>query len=544
MPSPRTESLRSYVEGGRRDTLLLLLAGTLLFLPGLGARDLWNPDEPRYAEVAREMLLTGEYLVPHLNGEVYSQKPPLLFWAMAAAGRLTGQLDEAAARLPSVLSAIAALMLVHRLGKRLFSPRAAWIAAAAFATGSKILWQGRIGQIDMLLVALVSAAVWFWVRSWTENRPALVLGFYAFAGLGTIAKGPVSLLPPLLGTLGFLAWQRDRDGFRRLWLGRGLLVYAGVVLLWLVPAALVGGPEYLRAIAFRQTVERYADPWHHFQPWYYYLEVMPADFFPWSLLLPGALVAAWKGLDGERRRALRWAIAWCAATLLFFSVSPAKRTVYILTMYPALALLVGAGLDRIATSWPRHRGWVVWPLGGLALLLAAATAALPTIAARRAADIAALGPSLVPQLAALLTLVALAAAAAAWLAHRGQISHATAALAGGLAVITLAAALWVLPRFDAVKSARPLSEQLLRSLGPGEPYAIYPRLNAGFLFYTGKFCELPQGEAELREYAARSGRIWLLIKKSELAKLSPPLPLVEAAHDVDDREGYALLTKP
>jgi 4-amino-4-deoxy-L-arabinose transferase-like glycosyltransferase len=161
----RTDALRAYVAGGRRDTLLLVLAGTLLFLPGVGSRDLWNPDEPRYAEIAREMLSSGEYWVPHLNGEVYTQKPPLQFWAMAVAGKLTGDLDESAARLPAVLSAIAALVLVQRLGRRLFGARAAWIAAAAFATGTKILWQGRIGQIDMLLVALVAAAMWFWVRS-------------------------------------------------------------------------------------------------------------------------------------------------------------------------------------------------------------------------------------------------------------------------------------------------------------------------------------------------------------------------------------------
>lgn len=540
----RTDALRAYVAGGRRDTLLLVLAGTLLFLPGLGARDLWNPDEPRYAEIAREMLVTGEYWVPHLNGEVYTQKPPLQFWAMAAAGKLTGDLDEAAARLPAVLSAIAALVLVQRIGRRLFGARAAWIAAAAFATGAKILWQGRIGQIDMLLVALVAAAMWFWVRAWTEAKPGLALGFYFFAGLGTVAKGPVSLLPPLFGILAFLLWERDRVGLRRLWLGRGLLLYAGVVLLWLVPATLHAGLDYLPAIAFRQTVERYAEPWHHFQPWYYYLEVLPADFFPWSLLLPGALVAAWQGLAGERRRALRFAICWCVATLLFFSVSPAKRTVYVLTMYPALALLVGAGLDCVAAAWPRLRGWVVWPLAGLALMLGAAAAALPQLAARRAAEIAPLGPGLLPQLAALLVLLTLAAAGAALFARRGEISATVAALALGMALATVAAVLWVMPRFDAVKSARPLSAELLERIGPGEPYAIYPRLDASYLFYTHLFCELPRDEAELRAFAARPGRVWLLIKKKEIAKLAPPLPLVEAARDADEREGFALLTDP
>ncbi len=371
-----------------------------------------------------------------------------------------------------------------------------------------------------------------------------MLGFYAFAGLGTVAKGPVSLLPPLLGIVAFLLWQRDREGFRKLWLGRGLLVYAGVVLLWLVPAAIHGGTDYLHALAFRQTVERYAEPWHHFQPWYYYLEVMPADFFPWSLLLPGALVAGWKGLEGEHRRGFRFALAWCAATLVFFTLSPGKRTIYTLTMYPALALAVGAGLDHIAAVWPRHRRWIVWPLAALAVLLAATAAALPRIAARRAADLAALGDGLVAQLAALLILMTLAASAAALYARRGEIASAVAALALGLGMVTIAAVLWVLPRFEAVKSARPLAEELIRRIAPGEPYAMYPRLEAGILFYTHRFCELPANESELRAFASRPGRVWLLLRKDQVAELQPPLGLVEIARDADDRRGWVLLTKP
>src|ERR1044071_8885731 len=119
-------------EAGRavRDLALLALAGVLLFLPGLGGRDLWNPDEARYAEVAREMPLAGSYAVPHLNGQVYSLKPPLLFWSIRTAAHLTGGLDEVAARLPSALAAIGTLLLTYRLGRRLFGRRAGGLAAA------------------------------------------------------------------------------------------------------------------------------------------------------------------------------------------------------------------------------------------------------------------------------------------------------------------------------------------------------------------------------------------------------------------------------
>jgi len=548
-PSGRSTAFLRDWAWRRRHTLVPVVVGAVLFLPGLGSRDLWNPDEPRYAEVAREMVDSGEYFVPHLNGEVYSQKPPLLFWAIALMGRLRGGIDETAARLPSALAAIAALVLVLRLGVRLLGERAGWFALAAFATCSKILWQGRIGQIDMLLVALVTLGVWFWVRAETEDRPRLALLFYVAAGLATLAKGPVGLLPPLFSILGYLALRRDRGGLRRLRLGAGLAIWAGIVLLWLVPAGLQGGEEYLRQIVLRQNVTRYADPWHHFQPFYYYLTVLPADFFPWSLLLPGALAAAWRSREGERRRGLLFAACWVLVTLLFFSLSPAKRTVYILTMYPGLDLLVGFGLDRLGwTAGERFAGarswrWITWPLGALALILAAAAAAVPAAASRRADEIAPLGAGFPRDLALLAAGLALAFAVAAWLGRR-QVAAAVAALVTGMGTTAVVATLWLLPRFDVVKSARPLAVVLLQHLEPGERFGVYPRLDATFLFYTRHQAVDFASEAELRAFAARPQRVWLVAQRDDLARLSPPLQLVEVARDADVREGYLLLTTP
>ena len=128
------------------------------------------------------MPLLGHWAVPHLNGQVYSQKPPLLFWSIAFFGRLTGGLDATAARLPSALAAIGSLLLVYAIGRRFFGRRAAWIAAAAFATCFKVIWQGRFGQIDMLLTGLVTLGVWFWVRGYTERRPGLRYFFFLSAG--------------------------------------------------------------------------------------------------------------------------------------------------------------------------------------------------------------------------------------------------------------------------------------------------------------------------------------------------------------------------
>lgn len=552
-----------------RDLLLLALLGALLFLPGLGRRDVWNPDEARYAEVAREMRLSGSWAVPRLNGEVYTQKPPLLFWSIAASGLVTGGIGETASRLPSALAAIGALLFVYLIGLRFFGRRAGWLAAAAFATCFKILWQGRFGQIDMLLTALVLLAVWFWVRGYTEERPRLHLLFFFCAGLATLAKGPVGLLPPLLSILAFLAVTRDRAELKRLRVGWGLLVWASVVLAWLVPAGLSGGEEYLRQIVFKQNVTRYVDPWHHFAPWYYYLTVVPGEFFPWSLFLPTAVVVGWKRLRtgaadpgtatpllegsrqslndllGKRDRAgFLFCLCWVVVTLVFFSVSPAKRSVYVLTMYPALALLVGAGLNRIAQEWPRWRRGAVIPFAAVAGILSLIVVALP-VGGRGRAEAALLGGDrFVWTLTAIFVPAALGAVLAWWASRSGDLPRAAAFLAAGLALTTVGVALYALPRFDVFKSARGLSRELVARMAPGDVYGIYPRIDSTFLFYTERYCVDLDSEAKLRTFLARPGRLWLLAQRDDLAKLRGLPVLTEVAREADPKEGYVLLRKP
>jgi 4-amino-4-deoxy-L-arabinose transferase-like glycosyltransferase len=468
-------------------------------------------------------------------------------------GRAHPGVDETSARLPSALSAVGALLLVYRIGERFFGRRAAWLAAAAFGTCFKVIWQARFGQIDMFLTALVTLGVWFWVRGYTEKRPGFYPLFFLAAGFATLAKGPVGLLPPLLSFLLFLWITGDREEIRRMRIGRGLLLWAAVMLAWLVPAGLEAGPDYLRQIVFRQTVTRYADPWHHFAPPWFYLEILPGDFFPWSFLLPTAIVVGWTRLAGRLhpfrqegglpRAGFLLSLCWVVVTLLFFSLSAAKRSVYILTLYPAMALLVGAGLELAAAEWPRWRRAVAVPLAvvaGLTLLLAAA---LPVLGRRRPETFLLGGTPFVLGLVGVLLPLLLGAGAAWWAARSGAVPRAAATLATGMALTGLGMALYALPRFDLFKSARGLSEILAARMAPGEPYAIYPRLDSTFLFYTRHYCVDIDSEETLRRTLARPGRVWLLAERDSFAEIKDLPPLVEIARDADPEQGYILFLK-
>jgi 4-amino-4-deoxy-L-arabinose transferase-like glycosyltransferase len=530
-----------------RDLALALGLGCALFLPGLGDHDLWNPDEPRYVEVAREMreAPTIEHLlVPRLNGEIYAQKPPLLFWLIALGAAIAGRLDETIGRLPLALSAVLALPLVLAIARTWLTRRAAWLSALVFGTCVNLMLQARAAQIDMLLVFLVALAMRLWLSGLESGKRAHVLLGYAAAGLATLAKGPAGLLPPLLSLVTFLLVSGQRQRLRELRLGSGLALWAAIVCAWLVPAVLVGGPAYGRTIVFQQNLGRYAEPQGHLQPWYYYLVVLPVTFFPWSVLLPSAVLLGCKRFRERERLALSFALSWVIVTVLFFSLSPGKRTVYVLTMYPGLALLVGAAIDHLGRDRGSSRRWLGIPLAVLALPLVAAVPlalALPRFA-NRAPEIAVVSDSLPMRAALTAAALALGATVGLALALARRPIAAFGALAAGSGVAGLLVALVVLPPFDPIKSARGLATIYRERAGPEEPYGMFPRLDPPFVYYTQRFATILRTPADLRAFAARAEPVWIFAEERYLRGVELPVGLIEVARDADPRSGFVLLT--
>lgn len=549
--------------------LVLAAAATAVLLPGIGSRDLWNPDEPRYAEVAREMLLEPRaiehFLVPRLNGERYDHKPPLHFWNIALFGALRGGVDEVAARLPSLLAGVGSVLVVFALAGRLFDRRTAWLAAPIFLTSALVMWNGRVGQIDMTLTFLELLAILFWARgrSWAPDGPGLRPGgqlanlpFFACLGLATLAKGPVGLIVPLLAVVTYLAFERDRAGVADLRLGRGLLLWAAIVLAWFGPAVWIAGKSYFDALILDQTVSRYAEATYHPRPWYYYFRTLPGTFAPWTLLAPVAVYAAFRVSHresaGREARAVRFLLIWIASTFVFFSVSGGKRTVYLLALAAPLAMLTAYGVLAIRDRWPRFRMAFLISGATVPLLFGVVAAAAP-VAARDLPDGSIPGGA-IAWLQAVAAIPLLAGLIGLYFAVRRRPDLLVACLATGLGLTMSVTAVRLLPLGDAFKSARALSDDLVRWAEPDEPYAIYPVPDAAFLFYTGRFAVDVHGgalahdegnEEALRRYVARTDRpVWLLIERDNLERLSPPLDLVEVARDHDPEQGHVLLTTP
>lgn len=355
---------------------MLLVLAAIVLGAGLGLREPMPPDEPRFALMARDMVETGDWLFPRRGDELYAHKPPTFMWLQAAAYAATGSL-RIAFLLPSLLASLLTLALVWDLARRLWNRRAANWAALALLTSIQFALQARRGQIDAVVVTMITAAMYGFIRHYLlGGRPAWAILGWSMAGLGTITKG-VGFLPLL--ALPVTAWVR-RAGWRHVAPaeGRSLgmlgpLAFIATAGVWLGPmlvrAITSGDPAieaYVHDLLFRQTAVRYSNPWHHHQPPWYFLPVIASLWLPFALALPGLMPAWWRRMTYRHDTRFLVLVGWSLLVLVFFSLSPGKRDVYILPALPMLCVAAGPLLPGLA-----RKRWLRTMLASFIALIAA-----------------------------------------------------------------------------------------------------------------------------------------------------------------------------
>ncbi|OHV07834.1 hypothetical protein BH688_15505 [Kushneria phosphatilytica] len=332
----------------RHPVLALLLPGLLLCGLGIGLRSPWPADEPRFALIAQEMLTTHQWLIPHRAGELYPDKPPIFMWAIAAGLWLTDNL-RVAFLLPSLLGALATLAMTTDLARRLYSPKIALLTGLTLLVTVQFTLQARTAQIDMLVTAFITLGLYGALRhALTGPRPGWWYVACIAMGLGILTKG-VGFLPLLLLPAWWWLGRRPGGGLTVIplrWhqLLIGLLLLLATLAAWGVPMILYTSyssdptlAAYRDNILFKQTGQRYADSWHHLEPfWYYVIEVLPWAWLPPILALPWSL-RGWKQRLGARDPRLWLPLSYVVLMVAFFSLSPGKRGVY---MTPGIAMFV------------------------------------------------------------------------------------------------------------------------------------------------------------------------------------------------------------
>jgi 4-amino-4-deoxy-L-arabinose transferase-like glycosyltransferase len=308
----------------------------------LGHLPLLAPDEGRNVEVAREMKESGAWLVPTYNGLDYLDKPAFYFKAVALSLAVLGN-SETAARIPSAAFGVALVIVVFLFCRKVYGTRCGLLASIIVATTPLYLANARTVIFDIVLAFFVCAAIFAgYLAEAAEGKARrnwYLLGAAA-AGFGTLVKGPVGFIIPALVLLVFNRIERRRGAWKRLLAPLNLLVFFGIALPWFVGLCLAR-PDFLHYGLVEESFNRFTSSktFHRSEPVYFYLIIVAATFFPWSLLLPGAALATWKE-RWAKHGADRLCLVWSVVVLLFFSISQSKLPGYILSVTVACGILV------------------------------------------------------------------------------------------------------------------------------------------------------------------------------------------------------------
>jgi len=512
---------RSSARDQRLDLLFLLGLGLVLIGTGLGLRDPWPADEPRFALIAQDMLRSGDWLIPRVGGDLYADKPPLFFWLMAASMALTGSM-RFGFLLPSLLAGLGVVVLVYDLVRRAWGREAGLAAGLLLLITFQFVWQARQAQIDATLCFFTTLSLYGLLRHVLLGpaRGWYLLG-WAAAGLGVITKG-VGFLPLLvLLPAALLRWRGWAMPGRSGWLAAGgLLAMLAAIGAWFVPMLVTtaaGGEllAYRNEILFQQTVTRYADAWHHHEPfWYYLVRVIPVLWLPLIALVPW-LWPRWRKSLARRETWTAVLLAWVLLVIVFFSASSGKRGVYVLPAVPALVMAAAPFLPDVLGLRGTRR--LAMALAALITLVAGAGAAyflFDSEAATRIVESYDAQPVLPLALIGLggITALAVFRLRDAWLAY-------TAVLAVVLAVVGLL----VYPQIDGARSGRTfmaLVEEAsgdvpeLGLVGAKEQYLLQLR-RASYNFGHARWREKEQESADAAAWlAGRPDRALLVDAKA------------------------------
>lgn len=547
----------------RGDLLWLVLGFSVLFGFALGSRPLVNPDEGRYAEIPREMVASGDWVTPRLNGVPYFEKPPLVYWTGAVALKILGG-SEWSMRLTPALFALGGVLLTYAATRRLFGRGAGRGAAIVLGTSLLYFALARLLILDIAVSVLMAATLFCFILGVREpagpRRRWFFFGLYASAALATLTKGLIGFLVTgavmFLWLLIFNQWKR----LRPFYLPSGLALFLAITAPWHVLVAL-RNPDWVQAYLVREHWQRFTVDLGRQQPWWFFIPIVAVGFFPWT----GFLWSAWRealrgGWARRRENADLWFFAtWAGFMFLFYSKSESKLIPYILPVLPSLAVIVGLWLAR---RWEQR--------GALRLRVGLAGFSLACVILAGALVVAVTKPGLIKDAAQAealrpfgwaMAVLLLAGGILAWWTARRNVRVSIAIIAATMAVfypiLSMAAADIQRPGTKELaliaKAQVQPEDRLYHYWGFFHDFVYYSGRAVGLVDYTDELGAqfLTPAEraarfittAELRRQWAEPRRVWLVVRKRDTAAL---LGDASFRHHViaENRAHYLLSNQP
>ena len=514
-----TVSIGSYkLDLGSLYPLGILVFAVLLFFPGLGTRDLWAPVEPRYAEIARVMFSKGEWIIPTVNGELYTDKPILFFWIVLGAAKILGAVNEWTVRLPAALGGVGFILASYFFARDFFNARVGAIAAIVLATSFRVIWESRWAHIDMLFGFFFLLSIYFGARTLLRRGgPNEILLAYVFMALATLAKGLIGVVLPALLFAALMLARRDWSMIAAAQLPLGIPLFALVAAPWfyLVNRATAG--KWVNDFIYIHHIRRYAAGVGHRQPFYYYFTTLPVDFLPWTSFAIPALIAFRDYRRYLTEPHIQFCLAWFLTVFGFFTISDTKRDLYLLPLLPPLAFLVANYIDDLENGVIAPGATFKWLTTIFFSAVAGAGFLLPIAAWISRPE------ALWPLLPSSLVLAAGGTITVALILRRRALAAALS-VSVMMMLMTAATSLWLFPYLEQFKSHRQFSLQIKQVISPTAPLYIFADSMNDFNFYTGRE-KIPVLTAATQIEALRldAEKSYLLVKERDLRKL-PDFP--------------------
>ena len=530
--------------------LLVLVAVAPYFLK-LGATSLVDANESFYAETPREMLESGDYVNPSFNYLPRFNKPPLSYWVVGAFYRAFG-VSEGVARVPIALGALVMIATAGALGWALFGRTAGLMAGVVLATSPRVLMVARRIMIDVYVSMFMTLAVACFVAAelHPERRQRWLLGMYVAMALGFLTKGPIAIVLPAVSLAVYLVLHGQVRRWRDMMVGPGAVVFVAIVLPWYAAVYWQHGWEHIVTFFLDDNLRRFAEGYGMPTPQrgvFFYVPVLFGFLFPWSTVLPIALVwrvQAWVrdrkrgSLDDSpdtRRSALATFLAiWTITVIGFFSASVSKQELYILPVLPAVSVLVGGLLGSIACrAESAYHSTTSGALLFSALILAGAGIALQYVLFAGGDLLALAGAREIALLATIGGVIVVV-----------ELARRRAMMAVAVMVLVVASAqwifvLWTLPDFERYKPIPPLVRTIRAQAGPDARIGYYRFASPSMVFYLRQPIFEYFDERQLIDLFEAEGEIYCVIRAVDYdaigAKLSSPTYVLDRRPMIDVR---------
>ncbi len=509
----------------RKETFLVLTLITLclsLFFLRLGVRPLWDVDEGTHAVTSMEMVRSGDWITPTVNGEPFFDKPVLFNWLGALAFLVFG-FTEFAARLPAAILGTGCVLVTYLLGRRLANVTVGFLAGVILATAVEFIILSRTVVHDISLVFLVTFALYLFYLAYQDirHRKRNLLFLYAAMGLAVLAKGPLGLALPAMVIGLFLIFERKLSFIKQMQIGWGILIFLAVASPWYILISLKN-PGYAKYFFVYQNLGSFvsAHP-RHPAPFYYYLPVLFGGFFPWSCFLPLAFIYAVRRRFQTVPGATAFLVIWIGVIFIFFSIAGSKLPTYILPIFPAASLLTALLWHELlkAPTPGLHRGFLIsfLPVVIIFMLALIYVWTHPLVKVEHESGVT-VGQM---NLAAFWLVGSIVIAAVFLLRKKDRLFFGALVF---MVVTTLHVFMLVIvPSVNPYRSTRELALQYDRLIPPGEKFTFCGRIKETALFYTGRRAQVLKKPDQIQNYLDSDKKVYCIITRNRYSDLKRPV---------------------